>query len=30
MIGSGKGLTESTPDRTRSHNGNLHGYIMDC
>ena len=30
MTGGGEGLTESPPDGTRSQNGNLHGYIMDC
>jgi hypothetical protein len=29
MTGSGEGLTECPPDRTRSQNGNLHGYIMN-
>ena len=29
MTGSGEGLAECPPDRTRSQNGNLHGYIMD-
>ena len=30
MTCSGAGLAQCPPDRTRSQNGNLHAYIMDC